>query len=390
MSVYYLDYRARLKKLQERLVEEGLNAVVLSKIGSLCYFTGLVFKDRAAIIVPAKGKEEDIFITNINIEVERMREESWLPNLVGWDFAKKIPGLAHNPAFSESIADCLRKLGLDRAKIGIEKDDLVILEFESLKECLPQAQFENATRAVDRMQVIKEKGEIELLRRAAEITDAGMKAAFEALRVGVTECEIAGAAEYAMRKCGSESSTYGIGGRLGSEIASGYRSAYLYCWSMPPTQKRIQQGDIVTVDIHSMFQTYVGDLSLNFILGQPNAQQIELAEIWKLGVQTLLKSMRPGVIISEAAKITRAVIEKAGWGEYNGPVYGHGLGTSTRIPPTVSLNNNDRFELNMTLNSVLVITKPGVGGMRLELPTLITENGGEPIAKSPLELWIKS
>ncbi len=43
----------------------------------------------------------------------------------------------------------------------------------------------------------------------------------------------------------------------------------------------------------------------------------------------------------------------------------------------------------MVLNSVLVITKPGVGGMRLELPTLVTPNGGEPLAKSPLELVIK-
>ena len=63
MSVYYLDYRSRIKKIQTKMMENGLDALILSKFGSLCYFTGLVFKDRAAIIIPAKGREEDIFIT---------------------------------------------------------------------------------------------------------------------------------------------------------------------------------------------------------------------------------------------------------------------------------------------------------------------------------------
>ena len=319
-----------------------------------------------------------------------MREESWLPNLVPWDFARRIPGLAFNPAFSETISDCIKKLKLEKGKIGIEKEDIVITEFEALQEYLPKTQIEDVSSMVNNLQVVKEKGEIEILRRAAEITDAGMEAAFEALEVGASECEIAGAAEYAMRLAGSESSTYGIGGRIGTEIGSGYRSAYMYCWSMPPTQKRIQKGDIVTIDIHCNYQTYVSDLSLNAILGNASDQQKELAEVWKTGVQTLLKSMKPGVKISEAAEATRKVIEQAGWGEYNAPLYGHGLGTSTRIPPTLSLNNDDLFELNMTLNSVLVITRPGIGGMRLEMPTLITESGGEPLAKSRLELRVKA
>jgi Xaa-Pro dipeptidase len=389
MSICYLDYRARIGKVQEKVAETGCEVMVLSKFGSLCYFTGLVFKDRSAMVLPVKGGDNDVFLVNINIEIERMREESWLPNLVAWDFARRVPGLAYNPAFAETIADCVKRLKLDKGKIGIEKDDLVATEFEMLQEYLPEAQFVNVSSVVNNLQVVKSKAEIEILRRAAEITDAGMEAAIDALAVGVSECEIAGAAEYAMRCAGSESHTYGIGGRIGTEIASGYRSAYMYCWSMPPTQKRIQRGDIVTVDIHCMHQTYVSDLSLNGILGTPSNRQMELADVWSQGARALLGAMKPGARIGDAAKAARQVIEEAGWGQLNAPLYGHGLGTSTRIPPTVSVNNNDFFELDMTLNSVLVITKPGVGGMRLEMPTLVTELGGEPLCKSPLDLRVK-
>lgn len=389
MSYLYLDYRSRIKRLQEKIAEKGYDAVALSKYGSLSYFTGLVFKDRAAIIIPARGGEEDIYMVNINIEIGRMREESWLPNMIAWDFARRAPGLAFNPAFTESIADCVKKLKLEKGKIGIETDNLVVTEFNALREALPDAKLENVTAEVNGMQVVKELAEIELQRRAAEITDAGMEAAFAALAVGASECEIAGAAEFAMRRAGSESSTYGIGGTVGTEIASGYRSAYMYCWSMPPTQKRLQRGDVVTIDIHCMHQTYVSDLSLNGILGAPNAQQQELAEVWKKGVRALLGGMKPGAKIGDAAKAARKAIEDAGWGQYNAPLFGHGLGTSTRIPPTISMNNNDIFLPNMTLNSVLVITKPGVGGMRLEMPTLVTENGGEPLCKTPLELYVQ-
>ncbi len=397
MSVPFMDYRGRIKKLQGLISEKGYDAVVLSKIGSLCYFTGLVFKDRAAIIIPAKGGDDDIYMVNINIEIERMREESWLPNLIAWDFSKKTSGVApqsnvvhtFNPAYVEAIGECLSKLKLEKGKIGIEKDDLVATEYEALVATLRDARIENVADIPNRMQVVKDKAEIEVMRRAAEITDAGMEAAFKSMVVGATECEVAGAAEYAMRLAGAESFNYGMGGRIGTEIGSGYRSAYMYCWSLPPSQKRLQRGDVVTVDIHAMHQNYVSDLSLNAVLGEPSEAQKELEDVWKKGTHALLNAMKPGAKICTAAMAARSAIEAAGWAKYNAPLFGHGLGTSTRIPPIISMNNNDIFEINMILNSVVVITKPGVGGMRLEMPTLVTQDGGQPLSKSPLELVVR-
>jgi Xaa-Pro aminopeptidase len=43
---------------------------------------------------------------------------------------------------------------------------------------------------------------------------------------------------------------------------------------------------------------------------------------------------------------------------------------------------------NVVEVAFLAMTVPGVCGMRLEYPVLVTENGGEPLCKTPIELTV--
>jgi Xaa-Pro dipeptidase len=232
--------------------------------------------------------------------------------------------------------------------------------------------------------IIKEPAEIELLRRAAEIADLGMQAAFEAVAVGRSELAIAGAAELAMREAGNEF----VWSVTGTEVGAGYRQAYPLCFTVMPTQKRVQHGDMLTIDLHPTYGCYLGDLSANAVLGTPTSEQRELAEAWKQVADAILTRLKPGAVISDVATAARQTAESLGYGEYTVPFYGHGLGTDARIPHTITETNHAVLEPNMIVEIDMQMTVPRRAGMRLETAVLITDGGHEQLNRVPIELHV--
>ena len=69
--------------------------------------------------------------------------------------------------------------------------------------------------------------------------------------------------------------------------------------------------------------------------------------------------------------------------------FGHGLGLEARIPPTISPENDYVLQDNMAMVAVVQLTDPAVGGLRLEMPLIITDRGAEKLCKTPIELYVK-
>jgi Xaa-Pro aminopeptidase len=91
--------------------------------------------------------------------------------------------------------------------VGTRRSDetfLLASEYEILRSTFPQASLKNVTDPLNELFLIKDEAEVALFRRAGEICDLGMAAVLEEIRVGMTETEVAGIAEYAMRQAGSE------------------------------------------------------------------------------------------------------------------------------------------------------------------------------------------
>ncbi|MHA1631237.1 MAG: M24 family metallopeptidase [Candidatus Freyarchaeota archaeon] len=107
-----------------------------------------------------------------------------------------------------------------------------------LQEKLPDAKFVNASRVMNEAVVVKEPAEIERIRKAADIVDAGIKASLKALKVGVTETAVVGAGEKAMRELGSMWNWPITGG---DEISSGYRGGYSRCGCTPPQTRQLKK-----------------------------------------------------------------------------------------------------------------------------------------------------
>lgn len=373
----HIDFSERVRKVRAEMEKINLDALLVTKQGDVHYLLGEFAPWRTAVVVPKDG---DLVGITVHIDSDRVRKGTWLKDIRLWEWA------LGSPSFSDVVSQTLKEIAPNKVDIGIQFDNLTLKEFETIRRDLPDVNFVDGSHVVDEVMYVKEDVELDYLRRAAEISDYGIYEAFNALRVGMTETELSGAAEYAMAKAGNEFN-WSITG--GTEVGSGWRTCYWHGWTEPTTRKMIQPGDMVTIDIHPMYNLYLSDQCNNFILGKPNANQQKLIEAWKEAVHVLFDGLRPGAVAKEVAKKTVKVIEKRGYMEHTSPLFGHGLGTTCRTSPTISVTSEDILQPNTCLVAVVNITQPGIGGMRIETPVRVTENGLEVFSKLPIDIFIK-
>ncbi len=383
-----VDYRGRLAKIQGRMDDQGLDALVATRLSTVGYVFGGFVPWRSVAIIPRQG-EPELYV--VGLDAERLKDDCFFKNV---NLTAPFPGMT----IWDQALSYLRARGLENGAIGVElghspiriETFLLASEQELLRGAFPEASLVSATDLMNDLFLIKDEAEIESFRRAAEICDLGMAAVLKELRVGMTETEVAGVAEHAMRAAGSELNWTFTGGQ---EIASGYRTAYNWGGCTPPSHKRIQRGDNVVLDLHAMYNLYLGDLSHNAIVGQPSPAQKELADIFVAAGCLVVDSLRPGVTYGEVAQKVEAFLDKTGYRQYAMPGYGHGIGIVGNewypliVNSSVPCESNASLVLqpNMVEIAAIVLNKPGVGGMRMEMPVLITPDGNEPLNKTPIE-----
>lgn len=367
-----IDFAGRVQKIRRRMSAEGLDIMIATKLGSRHYVAGAMMPWRSAVIIPLEG---DVALTTTSIDSERVAYDTWIEDVRPWELAMRAP----------TMMDVVSKFINDTKSskvIGLELDDVTANEHAELS-AKTNAKIQDASSLIDTVMLIKEPAEIERMRRAAEICDLGAEAAIKFIRPGVMETEIAGVIEHATRAAGSQ---WNWAVTAGTEVGSGYRQSFARGWSQPATTKRVQRGDIVTLDIHPLIDLYCGDLAFNVCVGEPTHKQRELEKVWKEAIHTMLDNMRPGVVMGDAARKTRKVIKDAKLEEYASSLLGHGLATDSKMPPVVSEANTSTFEENMFVELVVNITVPTIGGLRTESMVLITKNGPELLTRTPLEL----
>jgi len=382
-----IDYGKRIDKITGEMGARGIDLLLATRGKSVTYIGGAFIPWRSVVLVSRDGY---VGLNTLLMDAERVRDDSWLDNVVG---CGPIPGFELWDITVQQIIEH----GWDKATIGVELGHsprtiagyLFATEYEFLKEKLPQAQFVNALEIMDRVTYVKDPEEIRLLRQAAAIADAAQARVKESLHVGMTEQKIAGIGEMAMRELGSEFHWPVTGS---SEIASGYRTWYAIGGCTPPTDKVLQPGESLLVDMHPTYQRYYGDLSHNYILGKPSGEQRKLADAYLRTAELLIASLKAGVTVGQVWETVYGEVTKLGYAEHTLPAFGHGIGVIGHEWYPAILNSDEFrdvvLEENVVEIAALVMNVQGVGGMRLECSVRVTPDGGEMLNTTPLELTV--
>ena len=154
----------------------------------------------------------------------------------------------------------------------LPEGNLTHYEYLAFEEALSGIQLVNALDIVDRLAVIKDDGTINRLRKSGLMADAGHVTVLKANKNGgfkkYTETEIAGIVVMGMREVGSVWEWSFTGG---NEIASGYRMGFMGSACAPPTDRKLEPGKPLMVDLHSTLKLGLGTIPTTTCLPQPQS-----------------------------------------------------------------------------------------------------------------------
>ena len=179
-------------------------------------------------------------------------------------------------------------------------------------------------------------------------------------------------------------------------VRSGPRGAAHH---VPPSRRKVQNGDIVWVDFSASYNRYHADIARIFSIGEPDPRWVDLYEKAARSVDVVIEAMQPGDPMVKLHDVANAYIKDVGLEEYAWLVGGYDMGIA--IPPDwvghtfhsglgfEALN----FDAGMTTNYENVfdiVTEDwpgGKGGSYIEM-LLMTENGLEVLSKLDRRLII--
>jgi Xaa-Pro aminopeptidase len=351
----------RLHKLRKTLHVSELIPYLVTDLNNIRYLTGftgsyarlLVTDDYSYLISDSRYEEYAISI---------------LPSSVKFVLQK---GDAN-----ETLKELCRGLGLKR--LCLEDHMLPLSALLEMKKHLRGVSLIPGGSEVNTLRMVKDEGEIEILRQAARITDRCVDHIMTIVKPGVLEWDIAVEIEYFYRKNGCRKTSFD------SIVASGAGT------SMPHYEtgmrKKVAPGDALMVDMGCEFRGYNSDLTRTFFVHSIDPELEKIYMIVKEAQERAVEAVRPGITTGRLDEVARGYIAEKGFGDNFGHSLGHGFGIEVHELPAIRKNGSLRLKKNMTITIEPGIYIPGKGGVRIEDMVLVTAMGKEVLTRSTKEI----
>jgi Xaa-Pro dipeptidase len=359
---------SRLDKLSVSLQASNLDALVLNAGPSLVYLTGLHFhlSERPVAAIFTAGHEPVIILPELE-----MLKVAGMP-------VRAFP-YPENPAEWDGVfCKAVQSLGLDGKRIGVEPRQMRLLEFRHVKSGAPEAEFPDASDVVSSLRVRKDADEIAAMRKAVKVAQSALEATIQSIKIGMTEKEIAGELVVNLLRSGSES-----GMPFAPIVSGGPNAANPHA---SPSDRKIRRGDLLVVDWGAAVDGYISDLTRTFTVGDADDECRKIHAVVLEANAAGRAAGKPGAACAAVDKAARAVIEKAGYGQYFTHRTGHGIGMEGHEDPYMRGDNMQLLEPGMAYTVEPGIYLPERNGVRIEDNLFITEDGVECISDMPREL----
>jgi Xaa-Pro aminopeptidase len=213
--------------------------------------------------------------------------------------------------------------------------------------------------------MVKDPEEIALIEKAVAISDAAYEYVESNIEAGMTELQVA----WELEKCLHDNGSQGLPFEI--IVASGPNSAFPHA---KPTERVINPGEPIVIDMGARFNGYVSDLSRTICIGDAD-------DIFRKVYGTVLDAQLTAMSIinedttgQDADRAARAVIEREGYGEAFGHALGHGVGLAAHELPRLGSGSSEPLRGGMVFTVEPGIYLSGWGGVRIE-DTVTMENG---------------
>lgn len=279
--------------------------------------------------------------------------------------------------------------GLLGARIGTDLRYMLFDSYRRFSAVAPEAQWADFTDDMYALRRIKYPSEVERLRRATELSEAGMRFAVEDLRPGMTATDlrhryVMGVAQAAARDPRYQDySDDWILPAVGAGVGIGVDSE---------RDAGLQEGDLIKFDCGTTVGGYRGDGGRTFVYGKAKPAAERLFGVLQEAHDRACAEIRPGVEVGEIFRIAQDHITQNGYPRFRRGHYGHSLGIDTfhEEPPYVSEGEQTPIEEGMVLAIETPAYTTDAGAIMIEDLVHVLPNGIERLHKLPHELGVVS
>ncbi len=360
----------RLEIFREALTEENLSGIVINQSAYIYHLTDWLPPEGTNVFLVV-GSEDTVLVTPfvpedaIAIWDEAILYSAFaLEELVNSNenaLAAVQQALSQTKLFGQSVGACMSAMPGAFA-LNLQGDIV----------------WRDACDLLYSVTAIKDEVAQQAIRQKVGFLDRAFEVAARAIESGVSELHVFGAIYSSLAQS--------LGGPLvlNCNFGSGERSV----GSEPqPTNKLLQPGETVLIDLFPNLGGYVADYTRNFVVGEPTDEQWAMHTVLEKALSTAQGSLRPGVRASEIDRLVRNVIEENGFGKYMHTHHsGHAFGLMVPEPPWIIAADHSIIRPGMVIAVEPGIYHPIHGGMRLEGNFIITEDGCQSLAGFPATL----
>jgi Xaa-Pro aminopeptidase len=351
----------RLAALRRALTTAHIDGLVLTSLPNIRYLTGFSGSS-ALMLVTARDVH---FVTDFRYDIQ-VRDEVGGLATVRIEAASLWSGLWEVLAASTGLS-----------VIGFESAHLLHRDFQRLLSEGARWQWRPQLNTVEILRQSKDTGEVTLIRKAGDIAVRALSTTIEQLRPGLTELNVAGILEKALRDEGSEEFPFSV------IVASGPRAALPHA---RPSERVIQTGDLLLLDFGAQYRGYCSDVTRTVVIGRASTEQRDIYEIVRAANAVASSSVRAGMRGQDADGLARRYIEDHGYGDAFGHSLGHGLGLEVHEAPRLAKTVETLLGEGAVVTIEPGIYRPGWGGIRIEDDVHLGAGGPEILTDFTREL----
>ncbi|WP_433526493.1 M24 family metallopeptidase [Nocardia pseudovaccinii] len=363
------DYAARRGALRSLLVENEVDALLVTDLVNIRYLTGFTGSNAALLVTSwdMRNSEERTVIGTDGRYLSQVAEQ--VPDLRA-EIAR---------ATARRIVELAGEWQLGR--VGYESHIVTVDQHRGFIEQKTGLEFVATPGLVEQLRMVKDAFEIEQLRAACAAGDAGLATLLErgGLRPGRTERQVARDLEWAMFEHGADAVAFE------TIVATGANSAIPH---HRPTGAVLATGDFVKIDFGAVIGGYHSDMTRTFVLGTASDWHREVYALVEAAQRAGREALKPGAPVTDVDAAARAVIEAAGHGKLFVHGLGHGVGLQIHEAPGIAKTGTGTL-----LSGVAVTVEPGVyfpgrGGVRIEDTLVVREGGPDLLTNTSKDLTV--
>lgn len=360
-----MSVSGRLDRVRGILNDTGLDAILITNPSNRRYLTGFTADDHAA-----DESSGAVLITRDNATLIVS------PTNLPWAKAETDPAVAIVPVEGSTVTSIIGHIQrLDAERLAVEDATTPAAVWFTIRDGLGEGvELVRAADAVDRLRAIKDEDELAHLREAARLTDAALALASERLSPGMTERQGADLVREALREVGSD------GEGFDTIVAAGPNAAKPH---HAPSDRPIQAGEPVIIDMGARVNGYNGDLTRTICLGTPDAELVRIYNAVLEAQLAGLDAIRAGVPASAPDLATREVFASLGLEQHVIHSAGHGLGLRVHEAPAVRSTSEAPLDAGNVVTMEPGLYIEGWGGVRIEDVAIVRDGGHENITASP-------